>query len=71
VQELTIPMSQKTSQQARRPDWLNRHLWLDLKNKRKVYGLWKRGQAAYEDYKHTVELCREKIRKARAQLEMN
>ena len=39
VQDLTIPMSRKTSQWARRPGWLNGVLWLDLKNKRKVYGL--------------------------------
>ena len=45
VQDLTISMSRKMSQQARRPSWLNRDLWLDLKNKRKVYGLWKSGQA--------------------------
>ena len=42
VQDLTIPMSQKMSRRARRLGWLNRNLWLDLKNKRKVYGLWKR-----------------------------
>ena len=32
VQDLTIPMSWKTSQWARRLGWLNRDLWLDLKN---------------------------------------
>ena len=37
VQELAIPKSQKTSQQARRLDWLNRDLWLEIKNRRKVY----------------------------------
>ena len=42
VQDPTIPMSRKTSQRARRPGWLNRDLWLELKNKRKVYGLRKR-----------------------------
>ena len=61
VQELTTPKSWKTSQRARRPDWLNRDLWLDLKNKRKVYGLWKSGQATYDDYRYIVKLCREKI----------
>ena len=35
VQDPTIPMSRKTSQRARRPGWLNRDLWLDLKNKGK------------------------------------
>ena len=70
VQELAIPKSQKMSRWARRPGWLNRDLWLDLKNKRKVYGLWKSGQAAYEGYRYVVKLCREKIRKAKAQLEL-
>ena len=46
-------------------------VWLKLKNKRKVYGLWKSGQATYDDYRHVVKLCREKIRKAKAQLELN
>ena len=54
VQNLTIPMSRKMSRWARRPGWLNRDLWLDLKNKRKVYGLWKSGQATYEDYRYVV-----------------
>ena len=71
VQELTIPKSRKTSQCARSPDWLNRDLWLELKNKREVYGLWKSGQATYDDYRYIVKLCREKIRKAKAQLELN
>ena len=71
VQELTVPKSVKMSQQGRRPICLNRDLWLELRNKRKVYGLWKQVQATYKDYKYTVKLCREKIRKAKAQLELN
>ena len=66
VQELTIPKSRKMSRWARRPDWLNRDLWLDLKSRRKVHGLWKSGQATYEDYRYIAKLCREKIRKAKA-----
>ena len=68
MQELAIPKSQKTSQQARRLDWLNRDLWLEIKNRRKVYGLWKSRQATYDKYKYAVKLCREKIL---AQLELN
>ena len=37
VQELTIPKPRKTSQRARRSNWLNRDIWLELKNKRKVW----------------------------------
>jgi len=71
VQELTILKSQKTSRWGRRPFWLNRDLWLELKNKRKVYGLRKRELATYEDYKCVVKPCREKIKKAKVQLELN
>ena len=64
-------MCRKTSRQGRRPAWLNRDLWLDLKNKRRIYDLWKRGQVSHEDYKDVVKLCRESIRRAKAQLELN
>ncbi|KAK4830698.1 LOW QUALITY PROTEIN: hypothetical protein QYF61_012867 [Mycteria americana] len=39
--------------------------------KRRVYNLWKKGEATQEDYKDVVRLCREKIRRAKAQLDLN
>jgi len=39
--------------------------------KRRVYVLWKNGQATQEDYKDIVRLCREKVRRAKAQLELS
>ena len=66
VQDLTILKSQKTSQQVR-----NKDLWLELRKKRNVYGLWKSKQATYNDHKYVVKLCREKIRKAEVQLELS
>ncbi|KAK4818760.1 hypothetical protein QYF61_018932 [Mycteria americana] len=71
AQEQAIPMCQKTSQWGRRPAWLNRELWPELRKKRRVYDLWKKGQATQEDYKDVMRLCREKIRGAKAQLELN
>ncbi|KAK4815922.1 LOW QUALITY PROTEIN: hypothetical protein QYF61_010179 [Mycteria americana] len=44
---------------------------LDLRKKRRVYDLWKKGQATQEDYKSVARLCREKIRRARPELELN
>ncbi|KAK4831196.1 hypothetical protein QYF61_015928 [Mycteria americana] len=38
---------------------------------RRVYDLWKKGWATQEDYKGVARLCREKIRKAKAELELN
>ena len=35
------------------------------------YGLWKSGQATYDDYRYVANMCREKIRKAKAQLELS
>ena len=33
AQEQAVPMCQKTSWQGRRPAWLNRELWLELRKK--------------------------------------
>ncbi|KAK4816911.1 LOW QUALITY PROTEIN: hypothetical protein QYF61_024921 [Mycteria americana] len=71
AQEQAVPTCRKTSRQGRRPAWLNRELWLELRKKRRVYDLWKKGQASQEDYKGVVRLCREKIRRAKAELELN
>ncbi|KAK4823930.1 hypothetical protein QYF61_008316 [Mycteria americana] len=71
VQQQVVPMCRKMSQRGRRPAWLNKELWLELRKKRRVYDLWKKGQATQEDYKDVVRLCRKKIRRARAQLELN
>ncbi|GAB0181668.1 hypothetical protein GRJ2_000632100 [Grus japonensis] len=51
--------------------WLNRELWLELRKKRRVYGLWEKGQAPQEDCKDVVRLHREKMRRAKVQLELN
>ena len=37
----------------------------------KDYGLWKSGQASYDDYRYVANMCRDKIRKAKAQLELS
>jgi len=43
---------------------------LGLRKKRRVYHLWKTGQATQEEYRGLVRLCREEIRKAKPQLEL-
>ncbi|KAK4823229.1 hypothetical protein QYF61_027570, partial [Mycteria americana] len=59
------------SWQGRRPAWLNTELWLELRKKRRVYDLWKNGRATQENYKGVARLCREKIRRAKAELDIN
>ncbi|KAK4831147.1 hypothetical protein QYF61_015450 [Mycteria americana] len=71
AQEQAVPRCRKTSRRGTRPTWLNRELWLELRKKRRVYNLWKKGQASQEDYKGVARLGREKIRRAKAELELN
>ena len=71
AQEQAVPRCCKRSWQQRRPPWLNRELWLELREKRKVYSLWKKGLATHNDYKEAVRLCRAEIRRSKAQLEIN
>ncbi|KAK4829638.1 hypothetical protein QYF61_005849 [Mycteria americana] len=71
AQEQAVPRCRKMSQQGRRPAWLTRELWLELRKKKRVYGLWRKGQTSQEDYKGVARLCREKIRRAKAELELN
>ncbi|KAK4828567.1 hypothetical protein QYF61_027657 [Mycteria americana] len=55
VQEQAVPME----------------LLLGLREKQRVYHFWKKGQATQEEYWDLVKSCREEIRKAKAQLELN
>ncbi|KAK4812550.1 hypothetical protein QYF61_008895 [Mycteria americana] len=71
AQEQAVPRCRKTSRWGRRPAWLTRELWLELRRKRRVYDLWKKGRATQEDYKGVARLCREKIRRAKAELELS
>ncbi|KAK4813362.1 hypothetical protein QYF61_003561 [Mycteria americana] len=71
AQDQAVPRCRKTSRRGRRPAWLTRELWLELRKKRRVYDLWKKGQATQEDYKGVARLCREKIRRAKAELELS
>ena len=50
---------------------MNRELFLRLQEKKRIYLLWKKGRATWKEYKEVVKMCREKIRKAKAQLELN
>ena len=70
-QEQTLPLCCKMSWQGKRPIWMNRELFLRVQEKQRFYFLWKKGRVAWEEYKVIVRMCREKIRKEKAQLEFN
>ncbi|KAF1442156.1 hypothetical protein FQV24_0000798, partial [Spheniscus mendiculus] len=71
VLEQAVPVCRKKNGWGRRLAWLNRELLLGRRKKRRVYHLWKKGQATQEEYRDLVRLCREEMRKAKAQLECN
>jgi len=49
TQEGCIPLSKKSSKEGRRTTWISKELVPDLRWKRKVYGMWKEGQATWEE----------------------
>ena len=49
----------------------SKYLFLTLQEKKRIYLLWKKGWVTQKEYKEIVKMCREKIRKAKAQLELN
>ena len=50
---------------------MKRELFLRLQEKKRIHLLWKKGWTTRKEYKEVVKMCREKIRKAKAQLELN
>ena len=45
AQEQCIPLSKKSSKGGRRPALVNKELLAEIRQKRKVHGMWKEGQA--------------------------
>jgi len=50
---------------------MSKDLLAEFRWKRKVYGMWKVGQAAWKEYRNVVRACRDATRKAKAHLELN
>lgn len=44
---------------------------MELRRKGRVCALWKKGQTSQDDDKDVINFCREKIRRVKAQLELN
>ena len=70
AQEQAVPECCKASRRGRRPVWMSQELLLRLREKKRVYVLWKKGQATWGDYKGVAKVCREEVRKAKTQLEL-
>ena len=67
-QDQAIPLCCKMSWQRRKPEWMNGELFLMLWEK--IFLLWKKGWAVRGEYKEVFRICKEKIWKAKAQLEL-
>jgi len=50
---------------------MSKEIVVKAKWKRKVYGMWKEGQATWEGYRNVVRTCREATRKVKVHLELN
>lgn len=59
AQDQCIPMSKESSKGARRPTEMRRELLPNLKEKKKIYGMCKKGQATWDIYRNKVRGCRE------------
>jgi len=68
TQELSIPQQKKLSRGGRRLSWLCKDLQLQLREKREMCRKWKQGCVALGEYGDVVRTCRNKIKKAKAQV---
>jgi len=71
AQDRCMPPSKKSGKEGRRPTWMSKELLAELRWKRKVHGMWKEGQATWEEYRNVVRTCRDATRKAKVHLELN
>jgi len=71
AQERCIPLRKKSTEGGKRPAWMNKELLAELRWKRKSHGMWKEGQATWEEYRNVVRACRDSARKAKAHLEFS
>jgi len=71
AQELSVPGCKKSSKEGKRWAWLSRGMLVKLKTKRKLHRQCKHVQVSWEEYRDAAWLCREGVRRAKAQLELN
>ncbi|RMC08902.1 hypothetical protein DUI87_13896 [Hirundo rustica rustica] len=71
AQEQTVPVCRKMSRRSKRPVWMSNEVLKELRNKKKMYHLFKEGLISQEVFKGAARACRKKIREAKAQFELN
>lgn len=63
-------MNMISGESDKRLAWMSKELTEKLKQKKKVYRLWKKGLATWKECKNVVSACRDAIRKAKACLQL-
>ncbi|KFQ76863.1 hypothetical protein N335_14424, partial [Phaethon lepturus] len=71
AQELSIPRCKKSGKEGKRPAWLSRDLLGKLKGRKEMHKQWKQRQGSWDGYSNAARLCRDEVRRAKAQLELN
>ena len=61
----------KSEKEGKRLAWLKWDLLDKLKSKKKIQKHWKQGPVPWEEYRGAARLCRDEVRKAKVQLELN
>ncbi|CAM5109435.1 unnamed protein product [Eretmochelys imbricata] len=70
--EACIPRKgEKFTGRSCRPSWRSKHLREVIKKKQKAYREWKTGGISKESYLIEVRTCRDKVRKAKSQVELD
>jgi len=71
AQELSMPRCKKSGKEGKRPARLSKNPLIKLKGKKEMHRQWKQGQVSWEEYRYTAQSCKDGVRKARVQLEVN
>ncbi|PKU42375.1 hypothetical protein llap_7322 [Limosa lapponica baueri] len=70
-QDLSFSRCKKSGEEGKRSAWLSRNLLVKLNGKNEMHRQWKQGQVSWEEYREAAQLCRDWVRKAKAQLDQN
>ena len=71
AQELSISQQEKSRRGGRKLARMSKDLLVKLREKREKYRQWKEACVAWEEYRDSVQTCRNAIRKAKEQTERN
>lgn len=61
-----IPRCETLIKAGKRLTWLNRDLWVKIKNKRELHTQWRQEQVTWEVHGNATQLCRDDVRKNKA-----